>query len=325
MKTFDEYKALIDSALADLALPEKPDKLYQPITYTLGLGGKRLRPILTLAACELFGGDTTRAINAALAVEVFHNFTLLHDDIMDQAPLRRGKPTVYKKWNPNVAILSGDTMFAIAYRYLSADEHPDLKKIHDTFTQTAIEVCEGQQLDMDFEQRNDVSIPEYLYMIRMKTAVLLGASLKIGAMIANADEMQADLLYSFGVNAGMAFQLKDDLLDAFGHAEKFGKTIGGDIIANKKTYLYLKCIELANDEDKTTLMRLFSEDETMPAGEKIDQVLSLYNRYQVKNATATQMEQFFSTALNVIKQVDAGSESKNRLTEFAAWLYRRDH
>ncbi len=325
MKTFEEYKALIDSAIAGLALPEKPEKLYQPITYTLGLGGKRLRPMLTLAACELFGGDTAKALNAALAVEIFHNFTLLHDDIMDEAPLRRGKATVYKKWNPNVAILSGDTMFALAYRYLSADDHTDLKKILDTFTQTAIEVCEGQQFDMDFEQRSDVSIPEYLYMIRMKTAVLLGASLKIGAMIANADEKQASLLYDFGVNAGMAFQLKDDLLDAFGHAEKFGKTIGGDILANKKTYLYLKCIELAVDEDKSTLEQLFSGNETMPADEKIEKVLGLYNRYQVREATVTQMEQFFHTALNVMKQVDARGESKNRLTEFAAWLYRRDH
>lgn len=325
MKTFEEYKTLIDSAIAGLALPKKPEKLYQPITYTLELGGKRLRPMLTLAACELFGGDAARAINAALAIEIFHNFTLLHDDIMDEAPLRRGKATVYKKWNPNVAILSGDTMFALAYRYLSADGHHDLKKIHDTFTQTAIEVCEGQQLDMDFEQRSDVSIPEYLNMIRMKTAVLLGASLKIGAMIAKADDQQAGLLYDFGVNAGMAFQLKDDLLDAYGQAEKFGKTIGGDILANKKTYLYLKCIELANDEDKNTLMQLFSKNENLPADKKIEKVLNLYNRYQIRDEATEQMERFFNTALNVMNHVDVKSESKNRLTEFAAWLYRRDH
>jgi geranylgeranyl diphosphate synthase, type II len=325
MKEFTEYKKLIDDAIQEIKFPDEPKKLYEPIAYTLSLGGKRLRPLLTLAACNLFGGNPKDALDAAIGLEIFHNFTLLHDDIMDQAPLRRGKATVYIKWNSNVAILSGDTMFALAYRFMAANNHPHLKEVFDTFTQTAIEVCEGQQFDMDFETRTDVSIPGYLNMIRMKTAVLLGASLKIGALIANADAEQANLLYDFGINAGMAFQLKDDLLDSFGSEEKFGKSIGGDILANKKTFLYLKCLELADDAHRNELSNLFTGGLDLKPEMKIKQVIGIYNHYQIKEQTTAEMEKFFTTAIGIMKQVKAERYKKNLLEQYAEWLYKRDH
>lgn len=325
MKEFARYKTLVETAISEIELPDEPRKLYEPIIYTLQLGGKRLRPLLTLAGCDLFGGDPEEALPAAIGIEIFHNFTLLHDDIMDQAPLRRGKETVYKKWNPNIAILSGDTMFALAYRFLAAKQHPHLKKILDTFTQTAIEVCEGQQYDMDFETRAEVDIAEYIHMIRMKTAVLLGASLKIGALIANADDEQAELLYDFGINAGLAFQLKDDLLDAFGSEEKFGKSIGGDIVANKKTFLYLKCLELALPQERDNLTTLFSGTSGLSAKDKIAAVLQIYNQYHIKEKATAEMEKYFSTAIEVMKTVKADPIKKSLLEEYAEWLYKRDH
>lgn len=325
MKEFDRYKVLIDKAMEEIHLPDAPQKLYAPISYTTGLGGKRLRPMLTLAACELFGGSVSAALNAAMGLEIFHNFTLLHDDIMDEAPLRRGRPTVYKKWNANVAILSGDTMFAIAYSYIHRDNHPNLKSVLDIFTRTAIEVCEGQQYDMDFETQADVPIADYLEMIRMKTAVLLGASLKIGALIAGARQSQADMLYEFGINTGLAFQLKDDFLDAFGSAEKFGKSIGGDIAANKKTFLYLKCLELANPDDRELLKSLFRKDSSKSPDQKIQWVLQLYDKYNIRAAAISAMEHFFNTAIKTLDQVDADHDKKRSLSAFAAWLYKRDH
>lgn len=325
MEKFKEYKTLVDQAIEQLNLPEKPHRLYDPVTYILALGGKRLRPVLTLMACEMFGGRAKDALEAAIGLEIFHNFTLLHDDIMDQAELRRGKKTVHKKWNTNVAILSGDTMFALAYQFIAASNADNLKEILTTFTQTAIEVCEGQQYDMDFETADKVSIPEYLLMIRMKTAVLLGASLKTGALIARAPAQQAQLLYDFGINAGMAFQLKDDLLDAFGVEDKFGKTIGGDIIANKKTFLYLKCLEMANQEDYTMLRHLYSPKIVLSPGEKIAKVLEIYNRYHIREITTEEMEKFFSAALQIMQKVNTDPAMKNRLESYAEWLYKRDH
>ncbi|MBE0639889.1 MAG: polyprenyl synthetase family protein [Bacteroidales bacterium] len=325
MKEFAKYKALIDKALDEIMLPAEPKKLYEPISYTFGVGGKRLRPILTLAACELFGGIAEDAVEAAVGLEIFHNFTLLHDDIMDKAPLRRGKETVFKKWNSNVAILSGDTMFALTYRYLAAKHHPRLKELLDTFTQTAIEVCEGQQYDMDFETRPDVTIAEYINMIRMKTAVLLGASLKIGALISQAEEEQAGLLYDFGINVGIAFQLKDDLLDTYGTEEKFGKSIGGDILANKKTFLYLKCFEVASNEDRANLINLYSFSSDLPPGLKIKQVMDIYNRYNIKDEAIAEMGKFFGTAIQVMNSVKADRLKKNVLVDYAEWLYKRDH
>ncbi|RZL52120.1 MAG: polyprenyl synthetase family protein, partial [Pedobacter sp.] len=223
--------------------------LYEPIRYIMSLGGKRIRPVMVLMATELFTTDTNKALDVALAIETFHNFTLVHDDIMDNAPLRRGKITVHEKWGVNNAILSGDVMMVESNKHLSKVDILVLKPVLDTFNATAQGVCEGQQLDMEFEQRDDVSIPEYIEMIRLKTAVLLGGAMKLGAIVGGANTVDADLLYSFGENLGIAFQLQDDILDVYGNPEKFGKQVGGDIISNKKTFLHLKTLELAQSDE----------------------------------------------------------------------------
>jgi geranylgeranyl diphosphate synthase type II len=324
MEKLEAYKQKINHFLAEENFKKQPSNLYGPIHYTLNLGGKRLRPVLTLAACDLFSGNVDDALQPAIGIEIFHNFTLLHDDIMDDAPQRRGKETVYKKWNSNIAILSGDTMFALAYSYFNSVENRILPGVLETFTHTAIEVCEGQQYDMDFESREDVTISEYLEMIRLKTAVLLGASLKIGALVANAPADQAKLIYDFGVNAGLAFQLKDDWLDAFGNEEKFGKSLGGDIAANKKTYLYLKCLEKASPADSKKLIKLFSGQQPEPAV-KIGRVLDLYEKYQVNKESTREMEYFFNLALKAIKNISAHQGKKESLIAYAEWLYKRDY
>ena len=220
---------------------QEPKNLYEPIDYILQLGGKRIRPVLTLMAADIFSGDFQKALPAALAVEVFHNFTLVHDDIMDDAPLRRGQATVHEKWDLNTGILSGDAMLILAYQYFEDYEPHVFQKLSKLFSKTALEVCDGQQLDVDFETRNDVSIPAYIDMIRLKTSVLVAAALKMGAIVAETSNENANLIYDFGLNLGLAFQLQDDYLDTFGDPETFGKQIGGDIIENKKTFLYLKC------------------------------------------------------------------------------------
>jgi geranylgeranyl diphosphate synthase type II len=324
MEKLEAYKEKINHFLANEKFKKEPDNLYDPIIYTLNLGGKRLRPVLTLAACDLFGGNIDDAMRPAVGIEIFHNFTLLHDDIMDEAPQRRGKETVYKKWNSNIAILSGDTMFALAYSYLSSTNSKYLQAVLKAFTQTAIEVCEGQQYDMDFESREDVTITEYIEMIRLKTAVLLGASLEIGALIASAPADQASLIYDFGVNAGLAFQLKDDWLDAFGNEDKFGKSIGGDIMANKKTFLYLKCLETASPTDRRKLIELFSGKQADPAA-KLEEVLNLFEKYRVKEASTRAMEYYFKQAMEAINNTKAPSDKKDELIGFAEWLYKRDH
>lgn len=325
MEIYSNFKKLIDNTLQDLKLDGAPVRLYEPIRYTLGLGGKRLRPVLTLAACDLFGGNPENALHAATGLEVFHNFTLLHDDIMDNAPLRRGEETVYKKWDANVAILSGDTMFALATRLINTTSHPQKEKILELFTQTAIEVCEGQQFDMDFEDQAIVSIPEYLNMIKLKTAVLLGASLKTGAIIGNAGEEQAGMIYDFGLNAGLAFQLKDDYLDAFGEAEAFGKDIGGDIRANKKTYLYLKCLEQASETDRKDLLELYHTSDESVKNDKVQKVLSHYDKYNIRELSLKEMEKFFGKAIDIMNLVEADGKKKAALISFAEWLYKRNH
>lgn len=315
---------MVNIALETLELKSEPKQLYDPISYIIKLGGKRLRPVLTLAAYDLFGNDHHEALPAAVGIEIFHNFTLLHDDIMDNADLRRGNETVHKKWNPNVAILSGDTMFALAYKQMLSVSPALLADVLETFTQTAIEVCEGQQYDMDFETSALVTIPEYINMIRLKTAVLLGCSLKVGALIGKAKKEQAQLLYDFGVNIGIAFQLKDDLLDAFGESEKFGKSIGGDIVANKKTYLYLKCLEVANTTEKVLLTNLFDGEKNSET-DKIKQVLSLYRKYNIRQETADEMEKYFSNAIDKINRLGVSYEKKTALSAYAEWLFKRDH
>lgn len=324
MEIYNQFKQLVNAELLRLAIEKEPQKLYAPINYILGLGGKRLRPVLTLAGCDLFNGNPEHAITAGLGLEIFHNFTLLHDDIMDKADVRRGKETVHKKWNPNIAILSGDTMFAISFRQMAKCKSARADEILNTFTTTAIEVCEGQQFDMDFETTDQVSIPEYINMIRLKTAVLLGCSLKIGALCANAAADQANLIYDFGVNIGLAFQLKDDYLDAFGDLEKFGKKIGGDIAENKKTYLFLKCLELADADDRKRLLKLFN-CTTEACGTKVNEVLQLFEKYHIKTRAIDEMEKYFNAALEIMGRIDAPKEKKKVMLTYAQWLYKRDH
>src|ERR1700744_2113013 len=258
MKKLPDRQEIINEEIQKLQFPSHPADLYEPIKYILSLGGKRMRPALLLMACDLFGGDINKAISSALAIEVFHNFTLMHDDIMDNAPLRRGKVTVHERWNPNVGILSGDVMLIEGYKLMmQVDEHL-LRPILNIFNETAVGVCEGQQIDMEFETRHDVGIEEYINMIRLKTAVVLGGALKIGAIIGGASTEDAALLHTFGEQLGIAFQLQDDILDVYGNPEKFGKQVGGDIISNKKTYLLIKALERADKKQREELDNLLS-------------------------------------------------------------------
>jgi geranylgeranyl diphosphate synthase type II len=324
MKEYEYFLNLAESAISKIDLPELPSRLYDPIRYILGMKGKRIRPVLTLVSCDLFGGHADDAIDAAIGLEIFHNFTLLHDDIMDEAMLRRGKDTVNKKWNINIAILSGDTMFALACRYMALRCSVRREEIFDVFTKTAIEVCEGQQLDMDFETETEITIDRYFEMISLKTAVLLGACTKIGALCANAASEQADMLYDFGKNAGMAFQVQDDLLDSFGNTDKFGKNVGGDIVTNKKTFLYLKCLEVANDHDKERLKSMFSGTETIDPEVKISQVIDIYNKYNIKQLAMKQVESFFNQATDIMQMVNGDPSKKMLFLNYVEWLYKRD-
>ena len=258
----------------------EPKNLYEPIDYILQLSGKRIRPILTLMSADILSGDFKKALPAALAVEVFHNFTLVHDDIMDDAPLRRGKQTVHEKWNLNTGVLSGDAMLILAYQYFENYEADTFQELAKLFSKTALEVCDGQQLDIDFETRNDVTIAEYINMIRLKTSVLVAAALKMGAIVAKAPDKDANLLYEYGLNLGLAFQLQDDYLDTFGDHETFGKQVGGDIIENKKTYLFLKAMELANNDDKQKL-QFFYKQKLEENSIKIDEVTRIFERCDI--------------------------------------------
>ena len=302
----------------------EPKNLYEPIAYSLAMGGKRLRPVMVLLACNLFTDEVEKAIPAAIAIEVFHNFTLLHDDIMDEAAVRRNAPTVHKKYNKNIAILSGDAMSIMAYNYLQKSQTKDLAAIVRLFSHTALEVCEGQQLDMDFETRINVSIHEYLNMIRLKTAVLLACSLKIGAMAANAPERIADLLYVFGLDLGIAFQLQDDLLDVFADQEKFGKKIGGDIVSNKKTFLLLKALELSDYDTKKDLLELIEKKEFDP-DEKIKAFRTIYNKLNIKDITINKIEDFYQSALDVLNAIELEKETKAELLQLARLIMDRDH
>ena len=286
---------------------KEPSKLYEPVDYILKLGGKRLRPVLTLIASELFGTDYKNALPAAMAIEVFHNFSLVHDDIMDDAPLRRGQPTVHEKWDTNTGILSGDVMLINSYEFLEGYDPKVLKELFLVFNKTLIEVCEGQQYDVDFETRTDVTIPEYLKMIEYKTSVLIGAALKMGAIVAGASEANREHVYEFGRNLGIAFQLQDDYLDAFGDPETFGKQVGGDIIENKKTFLYLKALELGTEDDSNQLFELF--DHSVQASEnKVAAVKELFIKTGSDEATKQEIQKFTQKAFSSLEKIDASQE-----------------
>ena len=334
MYTIIELQEKIQEALSALSFKETPKELYEPINYTLSLGGKRMRPVLLLMGCDLFGGDVNKVITPAMGIEVFHNFTLLHDDIMDNAPIRRSQPTVHQKWNNSIAILSGDAMLIEAYKFIMQVENDKLRNVLNIFNDTAIKVCEGQQLDMNYETQQLVTIQDYLEMISMKTAVLLAASLQIGALIAGADDEDAQHLYNFGKYLGIAFQLQDDILDVYGDKDKFGKQVGGDIISNKKTYLLLKALELeavgiANPDQqiakitKETLNKILDNKEILPK-EKIKAVTVIYNRLKVKEFAQEEMQSFYHKAMNELDSINVADDRKSVLITFAKTLMVRE-
>ncbi len=324
MLTTEEIQKIVEKTFDLNEFMRTPPELYDPISYILSLGGKRIRPVLLLMACDMFGGDVQEAIPAATAIEIFHNFSLVHDDIMDHAPMRRGSTTVHEKWDSNTAILSGDTMLVLAYDQLLKLKNKFLRDILAAFNQTAREVCEGQQFDMNFETDEKVSIDDYLMMIRLKTAVLLGASLKIGTIIAGSSPNNIDNMYHFGIHTGMVFQLKDDLLDSYGDEKTFGKMQYSDILANKKTYLFLKALELADEQDKEMLKHYYS-GIPFPVEEKVRAVMNLYNKLSIRDETHKLIEEHYSHAIQYLDKIELSEEGKANLAEFTHKLMDRDY
>ncbi len=313
---------IIEKELMKLPLPAEPYNLYDPIRYVISSGGKRIRPALMMLSCNMFTDDYLKALFPALGVEVFHNFTLLHDDLMDRSTIRRNEPTVHVKWDQNIAILSGDTMSILACRLISQAEKEVMPLIFSAFIKTALEVCEGQMMDMDFENRNDVNTDEYLRMIGLKTSVLLAASLWIGAISGGADERDAQDMYELGFNLGMGFQLQDDLLDTFGDISKFGKKIGNDIITNKKTFLYLKAIELADSKHKNTLKNLYSKSFENP-DDKINNVKSIFHQLHIKKHTEKIIRIYFDKGLQKLTSINVENYRKAEIEKFIMELIDR--
>ena len=318
-----KYIDIVEEHLASYNFGDQPSELYEPIKYILSLGGKRLRPVLTLMTCQLFDDHILKAIYPALGVEVFHNFTLLHDDIMDNAPIRRGKETVHEKWNDNVAILSGDVMLVKTYDLFLKSNHKDLQKILSKFNKCAAEVCEGQQYDMNFETRDLVTENEYLEMIQLKTAVLLGFAIELGAIIGGADEIASNQLYDFGLNIGLGFQLKDDLLDVYADSDKFGKQVGGDIISNKKTYLLIKALELSQGKIKEDLNFWLNKKEFIP-DEKVAAVIKIYNKLGIKTLSEKKMNEYFDRGLAILNSLDIDGDKKEPLSNLTLTLIDRE-
>ncbi|MEL1246232.1 polyprenyl synthetase family protein [Flavobacterium sp. DGU11] len=323
MHPIGHYQQIISDYFATTSLEKEPINLYRPIQYIVSLGGKRMRPVLTLMAAEVFDADCREALPAAIAVEIFHNFSLVHDDIMDDAPLRRGHQTVHEKWDLNTGILSGDAMLILAYRHFEEYEPQVFRSLAKLFSKTALEVCEGQQWDVDFEQRDDVTLPEYLKMIEYKTAVLVAAAMKMGAIVAQTSQENCDLIYDFGLNLGIAFQLQDDYLDAFGDPETFGKQVGGDIIENKKTYLYLKALEQANAYEKENLLQWFAlhpEDHS----DKIVAVKNIFRHTGADTTTKQAIEEYTLKAFDTLEKMDISIEKKQMLRAFGKNLMGRN-
>ncbi len=314
---------LINEDIRNMDLEMEPSELYEPIRYILDLGGKRLRPLLALLSYSLYQTDPERIVGIATGIEVFHNFTLMHDDIMDEAPLRRGKPTVHKKWNERIGILSGDVMLVKAYERLEQVEDHKIVQVLRAFNLCASEVCKGQQVDMNFEKKEQVSEEAYLEMIRQKTAVLLGFSMELGAILADAPENHQSLLKQFGVNIGLGFQLKDDLLDVYGDQEKFGKQVGGDIISNKKTYLLTKALELASGELKNELKQWLAKSDFIKE-EKVKAVTNIYDQLRIKEKTEFKINQYFLSAYQALNQLDQDQQQLAELRSYAGYLTHRD-
>ena len=322
MHSVSVYQSFFVTYLENQIILKEPRNLYDPIQYILSLGGKRMRPVLTLMSAEIFDVSYEKALPAAMAVEVFHNFSLVHDDIMDAAPLRRGNVTVHEKWDTNTGILSGDAMLILAYQYFEKYEPKIFRKLAKLFSKTALEVCEGQQWDVDFETRTDVTIPEYLKMIEFKTAVLVAAAMKMGAIIAKTSKTNAKLIYEFGLNLGIAFQLQDDYLDAFGDPATIGKQVGGDIIENKKTFLFLKAMEFSNATLQARLLYLFTE-YTDNVEAKIEEVKQIFNESGASQATQDAIKEFTQNAFDTLDKMNIDADKKALLQSFGENLMQR--
>lgn len=318
MKTLKDYSVIFENLLKEYQFPGAPSNLYDPLNYFMNLGGKRIRPLLTLMSVELFGSKVEEAFPSALSVEFFHNFSLIHDDIMDKAPLRRNQETVHAKWNDNIAILSGDVLLVKAYQELQKQEPKHIIKLLNIFNKTAVEVCEGQQMDMDFELRSDVSVADYIEMIRLKTSVLLGGALQMGAVIANASEKDQQLIYDFGESLGIAFQIQDDILDLYGDPKKFGKQVGGDIITNKKTYLLLKAIEKQKGNEVDSMLLIEDDNLKVKKAQDLIKALGIYEEAQ-------ELKSYYqSNAMKSLSEITVSDESKAVLVELSDYLFNRE-
>ena len=322
MLQIQQYREEFEKYLNAYTPPKTPQNLYNPVSYFLALEGKRIRPILTLLSCDLFNGNYKDSLDAALAVEVFHNFSLVHDDIMDEAPLRRGNQTVHQKWDLSTAILSGDVMLILAYQLFENYNENIFVALAKLFSKTAVEVCEGQQLDIDFSKLNDINSTKYLNMIELKTAVLIGASMKMGAIVAKASDNEQENIYEFGKNLGIAFQIQDDFLDTFGDEKKFGKVIGGDIIENKKTLLYVKSMEIFTEEDKTKLTKLYSSTH-LDESKKIDEVKELFLKYNIPSIIENEINYYTHLAFKKLDNLNINDHKKDFLFDFGNSLMKR--
>ena len=323
MHTFNEYLERVNNAIKAIPYPEQPSHLYEPITYTMDLGGKRLRPVLVLMACEAVGGDINRALTPAIGLEMFHNFTLLHDDVMDKADIRRGKPTVHVKWDDNTAILSGDAMLTMATQLIAQAPADVMPQVMDLYNRTAMEIYEGQQYDVDFEKRSDVTVDEYIEMIRLKTSVLLGCACKMGALIGGADEATAQLFYKVGENLGLAFQLQDDMLDVWGDEATFGKAIGGDIMNNKKTFLLINAMQRATGDHKVELSLWLSTPNASRAV-KVPAVTAIYDALNLRDLSLDAINRYNDEALEALSKIAISDEARSEFANFITRLVKRD-
>lgn len=325
MKTFDQYLSIVNEAINNIKdrYPKQPADLYNPIYYTMALGGKRLRPVLMLMACEAVGGKAGDALIPAIGLELFHNFTLLHDDLMDRADVRRGKPTVYRKWNDNVAILSGDAMLTMATQHIARARAEVLPEVMELFNKTAMEIYEGQQWDMDFESRTDVKVDEYLEMIRLKTSVLLGCACKMGAILGGASKALANDFYHMGVNIGLAFQLQDDVLDVWGDPATFGKATGGDIMNNKKTFLLINAMNMATGDDAVELNHWLSATDADPA-QKIPAVTAIYEKLGLRDMSDGYISMYSNHALETLAAMRIDKDAAQAFADLTVKLIKRD-
>lgn len=323
MLTFNQYLERVNAAIENLPYPAQPAHLYEPISYTMALGGKRIRPVLVLMACEAVGGDIEKAIMPAVGLEMYHNFTLLHDDVMDKADIRRGKPTVHVKWDDNTAILSGDAMLTMATQLIARADAAVMPQVMELFNRTAMEIYEGQQYDMDFESRGDVTVEEYIAMIRLKTSVLLGCACKMGALIGGADEATAQRFYEIGENLGLAFQLQDDMLDVWGDEATFGKAIGGDIMNNKKTFLLINACQLATDDNRIELA-LWLNTENASRAVKVPAVTAIYERLGLKELSEAEIAKYNDKAMAAVFETEVAEPAKKAFIDLISRLVKRD-